>query len=148
MSTVFDSIQRDKRLQEQWLRRVVAFIIDAIIVGIVFGILMFLLTFGVFKFDMFSWLLIGSFLSGVLILLYSALLESLRGATFGKELLKLRVTHRQGKLDIAKALIRNVSKLWWLFLLLDILIAFFTAGNDPKQRWLDRITETTVESTK
>ena len=136
--STFDLIGRDKGLQEQWLRRFVALIIDAIIIAVVVWVLSILKGF----FWFFGW----SFLFGVLLLIYSALLESMRGATIGKELVKLRIVSHQGNMDIGKALMRNISKIHVLLLLLDFLIGFFTPGNDPKQRWLDRIVNTTVEN--
>ena len=139
MTMAFDYIQRDKRLQEHWLRRLVAFIIDAIIVAIIVWILTFFIII-----RGFAWFFGWSFISGVFLLLYSSILEALRGATLGKELLKLRAMNRQGNMDIGKALMRNISKIFWLILLLDVLIAFFTEG-EPKQRFMDRIANTTVD---
>ena len=144
MTTAFDRLQSDKQLQEHWLRRVVAFIIDAIIIYIVFWILTFWISFGFLFFGSFAWLFLDSFLWGAIFLLYSGILEGIRGATIGKELLKLRVIKRAGSMDIGKGLVRNVSKIHWLFILLDLLLGFFTPG-EPRQRYLDRITDTIVE---
>jgi ribosomal protein S27AE len=40
-------------------------------------------------------------------------------------------------------MIRNVSKIYWIFLLIDLLVGGLTQG-DPRQRFLDRIARTTV----
>ncbi len=146
MSTAFELIQQDKRLQEHWFRRLVAIIIDAIIIGIFMGIISLIIGVGVNWFGFSPKLLLWSSVSGVIFFLYSAFFEGLRGATIGKMLLKLEVVSvsSAGPMDITKALMRNLSKIHGLLLLLDVIIAFLTDGK-PKQRYLDRFAHTTVE---
>ncbi len=146
MSTAFELIQQDKRLQEHWLRRLVAIIIDVIIIGIFMGIISFIIGFGVYWFGFSLKSLLWSSVSGVIFFLYSAFFEGFRGATIGKMLLKLEVVSvsRAGPMDITKALMRNLSKIHGVLLLLDVIIAFLTDG-EPKQRYLDRIANTTAE---
>ena len=143
MSTPVDQFQKDKRLQEHWIRRFVAIVIDIIIIYSVVWVIMLVISFAmVFSYRnpfFFSWW----FLPWVIILLYSSFLEGTSGATIGKKVLRLKVVTLREKLNMRKALIRNISKIFFLLLLLDVLLAFFTAG-DPRQRYLDRIAETTV----
>ena len=143
MATPVDHLQRDKRLQEHWVRRVVAFIIDWIIIWVVLWVLSLFLFFGAFGLFGFGWFFMWSFFGGVLFFLYAGFLEGTRGATIGKALLRLRVVSFYGNMDIGKGFIRNVTKIFWLFLLLDLLLAFFTSG-EPRQRYMDRISNTTV----
>ncbi len=144
MANTIDLIQRDKKLQEHWLRRVVAFIIDYIIIAIIVWVFSIFLFSFLFIFIPYFWWFTGWLIAGGILLLYAGIFEGIRGATFGKELLKMRVINRNGKMDIEKGLMRNISKIFWFFLLLDLIIALITDG-EPKQRYLDRITNTTVE---
>ena len=48
-----------------------------------------------------------------------------------------------GKVTTEKAFIRNISKIFWPFLILDWLIGIATAG-DKRQKYTDRIAGTTV----
>ena len=146
MATPFDQLTKDRRLQEHWLRRLVAYIIDMVIIWVIIWIIAFAVTFGHMwywytgYFIFFTW----SFISGIVVLLYTGILEGMRGTTIGKHLMKLKVVSRRSRMDIGKGLMRNVSKIFWVFLLIDILIALLTAGG-PRQRFLDRIIDTTVE---
>jgi len=70
-------------------------------------------------------------------------LEGLTGATLGKRFFNLQVVSTEGRVDFIKALIRNVSKIHILILLIDWVAGFITEG-DPRQRFLDRIADTTV----
>ena len=143
MAIPADQLTRDRGLQEHWIRRFVAFIIDAIIIWVSLAVISFVIFFSVVFFgDVFGFLGWG-LISGVIFLLYSAFLEGTRGATLGKELLKLKVVYKRGQMNIAKALVRNISKIHWILLLIDLILGFITTG-DPRQRYLDRIAETTV----
>ncbi|WP_455392128.1 RDD family protein [[Eubacterium] cellulosolvens] len=146
MSTPIDHLQRDRRLQEHWLRRIVAIIIDYVIIWVIVWIITFAVAFSMFVFGGFGFFFGGSFLTGIILLFYSAFLEGTRGATIGKSLLRLRVVCNRGPMNIGKALLRNVSKIHWIILLIDLILAFLTAG-DPRQRYLDRIVNTTVIDT-
>jgi uncharacterized RDD family membrane protein YckC len=143
MSTPADQLAKDRGLQEHWIRRFVAFIIDAIIIWVIIGIISFVIFFSVIFlgdfFGFFGW----SFVSGVILLFYSAFLEGTRGSTIGKDLLKLKVVYNRGKMDVGKAFVRNISKIHGILLLIDLILGFLTTG-DPRQRYLDRIAETKV----
>jgi uncharacterized RDD family membrane protein YckC len=135
-----------------WLIRLVAFIIDSIIIGIIAAIIYFVvilavITSGVF----FLWgpiLLLGLIL-GILELLYFMFMDSSYGATLGKRILGLQVqTVNGGKVSFDKAFIRNVSKIFWLFLLIDWILGVATPGPDSRQKYTDRIAGTTVVSAR
>jgi uncharacterized RDD family membrane protein YckC len=143
MSTPVDQFQRDKRLQEHWIRRFVAIIIDIIIIWAIAWVIMLVLAFSTVFFYRYHFFFSWWFLPWVIFLLYASFLEGTTGSTIGKKLLRLKVVPLREKLDMRKALIRNISKIFFLLLLLDVLLAFFTAG-DPRQRYLDRIAETCV----
>ena len=139
-----------------WIYRLIALIIDSIIAGIPAAIIYYLLLVPLF----WSYSIIGiayvaapwwagvfllPFIYGIVLVLYSAILEvSWGGATIGKKLLGLQVQSANGgKVAFDKAFIRNISKIYWLLLLLDWLLAIVTPGN-KRQKYTDRIAGTTV----
>jgi uncharacterized RDD family membrane protein YckC len=136
-----------------WLLRLVAFIIDSIIIGIVAGIIW---AFAILSFlASGNWLLLwGSylvfpFLLGVLELLYFMFMEASYGATLGKRVLGLQVQMVNGsKVTFDKAFIRNISKIYWLLLLLDWILGVAIPGHDQRQKYTDRIAGTTVISVR
>jgi len=138
-----------------WVLRFIALIIDSIILGIVAWILSsFVLVSLLFSGAAYSlWLAYGNFLIlplilGILQVFYFAILEVAWGGTIGKRLLGLKVQLTNGnKITIDKALIRNISKIYWLLLLLDWIIALVTPGADRRQKYSDRIAGTTVVQT-
>ena len=147
------------------ISRIIAYIIDAIIVGLVIGILSAaIMLLGVFSFGsitgdggggflpvaIFGPAYIGlSFGSFILQLLYFTYLESEEGggATIGKKILDLKVVDRTGrKVDMKDSFIRNIARLIWslpcvgfLLLLLDVYLI-----HDSEQRIGDRLANTYV----
>jgi uncharacterized RDD family membrane protein YckC len=134
-----------------WLLRLVAFIIDSIILGIVAAILFFvlfipLLFVGAFAGLWATWgyALLLPFVIGILSVLYFLILEVSWGGTLGKRILGLQVqTVKGGKVTFGQSFIRNISKIFWVFLLLDWIIGIATPG-DKHQKYTDRIAGTTV----
>ncbi|HYM39220.1 MAG TPA: RDD family protein [Thermoplasmata archaeon] len=137
MPTAFDLIGHNAALQEHWIRRLIAAIIDGILLSIILFIFNF--AFAVFLWGIFLWPLFG----GVLWWLYSTIFEGTIGATIGKKLVSLQVVAVDGLMDLPRAMIRNVSKVYWIIFLIDLLLGAATEG-DPRQRYLDRIARTTV----
>ena len=135
-----------------WVLRFIALIIDSIILGIVAWILSsFVLVSLLFSGAAYSiWLGYGNFLIlplilGILEVLYFAILEVAWGGTIGKRLMGLTVQMTNGnKITLDKAFIRNISKIYWLLLLLDWIIALVTPGADRRQKYSDRMAGTTV----
>lgn len=78
----------------------------------------------------------------LIIIGYFTYFESKNGATVGKNILKIKVVADEGQMDYKKALIRNLSKILWIPLILDVLIGLI-AGNS-KLRYLDKIAGTDV----
>jgi len=145
--SAFEKLGADRPLQDHWLRRLIAGIVDSTIIGIVSSIISVLLALpaliltGEFIFGTFS------FLSGILLFLYASFMESSMGATIGKQIMNLKVTTTQGNVaSLDKTLIRNISKIHWLLWLVDTLIGMALVG-DPHQKYSDRFVGTTVVST-
>lgn len=138
--------EKDPRLQEHWIRRAVAYVIDSIIVFIATAILLAIALFPIFIanpssfFNLFSF----PFAMGLLYILYFTIAETMYGATIGKSLLGLKVvTKTDGKPSFEKAFIRNVSKIHGVLLLLDLIGGLITS-KDLHQKYTDRIANTTV----
>jgi uncharacterized RDD family membrane protein YckC len=133
-----------------WLIRLIAFVIDSIIIAIPTAIIWVIIGIAI-VFSPASFLavygisLLFPFIFGIIEVLYFAFLDSYWGATIGKRVLGLQVqTVSGGKVPFDKAFIRNISKIYWLFLLIDWIIGVATAGPDRRQKWTDRIAGTTV----
>jgi len=137
MPTAFDLIGHNAALQEHWIRRLFAYVIDSILVLVV--VVLLNVPFLVFNWGWLLW----PFLWGLVMWLYAGFLEGSTGTTIGKKLLALRVVAIDAQMDISKGFVRNVSKIHWVVLLLDLLLGAATQG-DPRQRYVDRITRTTV----
>jgi uncharacterized RDD family membrane protein YckC len=131
-----------------WLLRLIAYIIDGVIIAIIVGILwviLFLpfLLVGAF-FASWGWTLVFPFVVGLLMVLYFLYAEVNWGGTLGKRILGLRVqTVKGGNITYGQSFIRNISKIHPLLLLLDWLIGIVTPG-DKRQKYSDRMAGTVV----
>jgi uncharacterized RDD family membrane protein YckC len=133
-----------------WLYRFLALVIDSIIIAIPVYIIWNFVFWSLFwsgawwMIGFGSWLILPFFL-GLIEVLYFAILEVSWGATIGKRILGLQVQTLKGdKVNFSQAFIRNISKIYWIFLLLDWLIAIVTSGADRRQKYTDRMAGTTV----
>jgi uncharacterized RDD family membrane protein YckC len=129
-----------------WLLRLIAYVVDWFIVGIIVGIL-WLLVFLPFLFvgaiagffNAWGWWTVFPFVVGLLMVLYVLYAEVSWGGTLGKRILGLRVqTVSGGRITYSQSFIRNISKIHPLLLLLDWLIGIATPG-DRRQKYSDRI---------
>ena len=135
--------------------RIIALIIDSIIVGIITWILAsiilvpLILTGAFYTFWLgYGYTLLFPFFLGILEVLYFVILEVAWGGTIGKRLMGLTVQMTNGnRVTLDKSFIRNISKIYWLLLLLDWLVALVTSGADRRQKYTDRIAATTLVQT-
>jgi uncharacterized RDD family membrane protein YckC len=135
MVTGFDYLSQDKMLQEHWLKRFVAVVIDFAIVytpiwliGAVLG---------------YPYMFPG-FFSGVALFAYSFLFESSVGGTIGKMVLRMKAVPLHGSMTPSQALVRNISKVFPLFLFLDWIVGMAVDTKDPRQKWMDQVAHTSV----
>ncbi len=143
----FDIIGSNKALQDHWVRRILAIIIDTIIVYfpliILFNIIL-IVTLNTWGWFWWGWL--WPLLYGFIFFLYFIVLETFIGATIGKKLMSLRVVTTTGQpLGIGPVFVRNISKivvLHWL----DMIFGLITDG-DPRQKFTDRVMNVTVTRT-
>jgi len=88
--------------------------------------------------------LASPFFVGLLSVLYFSFLESYYGWTYGKRIMNLTTGKLRGeKLPLDAAFIRNISKIYWIFILIDVIVGLASPG-DPHQKASDRIAGTTV----
>jgi uncharacterized RDD family membrane protein YckC len=135
MVTGFDYLSKDSALQQHWLRRIVAIIIDSIIIYAPVSVL--------FRFAGMSWLFPWWF-AGAILFLYAALFDLVIGGTVGKMLLRLKAVPVSGKMTGPQALMRNVSKIFVPLLLLDWIVGMAMDTQDPRQKLTDRLAHTSV----
>ena len=144
---VVQKFEKDTNLQNHWIKRLIAYIIDSVIVGVTTSILLMVALFPFFISNPFGFFNIFSFpfATGLLGVIYFTLLESFRDATFGKGFMNLKVATKAGeKPTFEKAFIRNISKIHPVLLLLDVIGGVITS-TDLHQKYSDRIADTTVE---
>ncbi len=146
--SAFDKIGTDRMLQDHWLRRLIAGIIDWVIIWVVTQIILFLIAIPALVLGVLpAFVGFSSLLQGVLFFLYAWFMESSRGSTFGKQIMNLKVTTLQGGLPSPdKAALINISKINPILWLIDTLIGMALPG-DPHQKYSDRWMRTTVVST-
>ena len=136
MHTGFDLIAHDRALQHHWLRRLLAFFFDVVLVFLPVWIFLVLM-----KSE--SPLTVG-LLSGTALYLYCAFMEGAFRKTVGKSIMNLEVRSTEGFMTAGKALVRNIPKFfWYIFPLIDTVLGMATHG-DPRQRFVDRVAKTTV----
>jgi uncharacterized RDD family membrane protein YckC len=137
--TAAERIMSESSLQQHWVKRIIAIVVDSIIVGIATAILGLLTDIA----GIFNWLSFP-FVMGLLYVLYFTITESVYGYTIGKRMVNLRVETTDGrKPGLQSAFVRNISKIHFLFLILDTIGGFFTS-KDHHQKYIDQIAHTTV----
>jgi hypothetical protein len=136
MVTGFDLLGHSKSIRDLWARRVVAFVVDFILVTFpLWIVLQFLPDVNIAMFGL---------LSGLGLFTYSSLFETYLGKTPGKELMSLRVESTTESMNLVAGMLRNVAKFfWYIFPLIDTLLGLATDG-DPRQRLTDRVANTLV----
>ena len=145
-------------VKEQFLptslwKRVIAFLIDSIVISLVITYpFQGLLDIGAesisgsFRMLMSnitptSQLMMVLLASAVLVLAYWSVLESRFSQSIGKMVMKIKVRSTKGNLTFRQALMRNVSKISTLLLVLDCLFMIFTKRH---QRYMEKVSETEV----
>lgn len=156
--TTLELLGHDKNVQNHWARRLVAIIIDSAIISAALGIIALFVsvsflvgfrltptvTFSVWWGAWWGFWFDGGL--GVVLFLYFFLAEGLYARTIGKEIMGLRVERIDGKhVDFRSSFVRNISKIYWALLLVDVLVGMGTHG-EASQKWSDRFIGTKVEA--
>ena len=149
----FDVLFRDFRLQSFWSLRLIAYMLDLFIISVL-GFLLSVfayvpLLFGSLLGRNWAWtgVWVAPFYLGLAQIIYSVLTEYFYGATFGKQILGLKVVNRKNmRPGIISVTIRNLSKAHWVLLLIDFIAGIFQSV-DPRDKYLERVSGTYVFNT-
>lgn len=148
--TGFHKLRHDFDAQSLWVLRLAAYVVDTAVVAVV-GLLLVLLAYvplmvgSVFS-GQWSWRGVWQipFFIGAGQVVYFTVMESLQGASLGKQLMGLRVQAVDGgHPSVSSALTRNLSKVHGALLLLDVLLGLLI-GDDPRDRFTDTLANTYV----
>ncbi len=130
-------------MQNLWGKRFAALLIDFLIIMIiiwVFSAIVYPLIANVNIYEILNYWLI---VTALFIIGYFTYFEGKYSTTPGKNVMKIEVIADDGEMDYQKALIRNLSKILWVPLIVDIIIGY-AAGNS-KLRYLDKVAGTDVK---
>ena len=144
----FETLTKDQKAQEYWLWRFVAFVVDAVIVYIVLAVLTALIALpALFSggTNLFGVVFGGlAFLWGIIFVLYFMFTEASSGASLGKRIFHLRVVSRtNSNPTYGEAFVRNISKIYWLLLLLDVIVGL-AISRDYQEKYTDHLMGTKV----
>ena len=129
-------------MQGLWGKRLVALIIDMVFITLFLWVVIALIYPLIALANIFSILSFWIILAAIVIIGYFTYLEGYYGESLGKNIMKLRVRALTGKMDYRKAFIRNLSKILWIPLIVDLIIGF--AFGSPRERYLSRLAKTEV----
>jgi uncharacterized RDD family membrane protein YckC len=129
-------------MQNLWSKRFTALIIDALLITLIIWVLSALLYPLIAIADGFSVLNYWLLVTVISIITYFTYLEGSSSKTLGKNLMKIKVISNENKMDYKKAFIRNLSKILWIPLILDVLVSY--VSNSSKLRYLDEVAGTNV----
>ena len=144
-----DSVIKEPAAQEYWVRRVVAYVIDAIVVYLVLGILAVVYAlpyFFIAGISAMAAMFVGilSLVAGIVLVLYFAFFETWAGTSLGKRTMGLAVKSKSGtNPNLVQAFIRNMSKIYWILLFLDIIVGL-AISKEYTQKVSDRFAGTSV----
>ena len=143
-----DALMKDSNDQSYWLKRLIAIIIDGVIIGVVVTIIAVFVTVPFFHsggLAPYAFFFSGfAILVGILLILYFPLMETTYGATIGKQAMKLKVVSKTGsRPTFGEAFVRNISKIYWLLLLLDVIVGLATTKG-YQQKYSDYLMGTFV----
>ena len=124
-------------------RRVIAYILDFFVVSAFMWIVSYLCYFLMNPYETFAVYQFFPIVLPILILVYFIVLEKSKGATVGKALMYLEVRSRNGaRINWAQAIIRNLSKIYWVPIIFDWLIGKLLGAKN--NRFLGSLTKTVV----
>ncbi len=138
MATGVDMVLEDREAQEFWLRRLIAFIIDAVIIYVPIEIISSY-AWSIGYYNQAPWLL-----GGFLLVAYSALFEAELGYTIGKRIMDLEVVSLDPRpYDMKRGLQRNITKIHPALLVIDLFGGLLQEGRS-NMRYIDIVIDTEV----
>ena len=114
-------------------KRTLAYLVDWFVISSILSILAQVLAIVIIPNSLFIVYNYFIFLLPVFIIFYFVLLEKNKGTTIGKDILDLKVVSEDGtNISYKQAIIRNLSKLYWIPIILDFIIARFASDSDER----------------
>jgi uncharacterized RDD family membrane protein YckC len=144
-----DEVMKEPGAQSYWLRRIFAFVIDVIIVVVILVVVAVFTAIPAFVLSGAAGLTsifagFFSIVSGIILFLYFIVAEVTRGATVGKGAFHLKVVGPEGgNPTLTQSLVRNISKIYWVLLLLDVVVGLATS-KQYTQKFSDKVVGTSV----
>lgn len=129
-------------MQNFWSRRFAALIIDMVILTLLLWIVTAITYPLIAAANVFVVLNYWPLLAAFLIIGYFTYMEGKESVTLGKIVMKLRVNSVDGNMNYKKAFLRNLSKILWIPLILDVILGFVSGSSND--RYLDGISKTFV----
>ncbi len=129
-----------------WGKRFVALIVDFLIITLLLWVIVAVIYPVIVLLNLFVLFNIWVPLAAIMIVIYFTYFEGKYGTTPGKNVMKLKVRATKGEIGYSKALIRNLSKILWVPLVVDVIVGF--AMGKPRERYLDRLAKTEVVKTE
>ena len=129
-------------MENLWRKRFIALLIDIIVILLIVWVLSAFIYPLIAMVDMYEILNYWLILTVLIIMGYFTYLEGKFGTTLGKNIIRIKVVADNGDMNYRKAFLRNLSKILWFPLIVDI-IAGYATGNS-KIRYLDKIAGTNV----
>ena len=127
-----------------WGRRFVALIFDGIILTLMMWILSSLIYPLIVATSTFTVLNYWLLMAALIIITYFTYMEGKNGTTLGKSLMGLRVETSTGEMNYRIAFVRNLSKVLWVPLIIDLILGFLFG--DSNDRYLNQVSNTWVEA--
>ena len=128
-----------------WKKRFIALIVDFLIITLLLWVIVAVIYPVIALLNLFALFYIWVPIAAILIVAYFTYFEGKYCTTPGKNIRKLKIHSKEGKMTYKTALIRNLSKILWLPLILDVIVGF--AMGKPRERYLDRLDKTEVIKT-
>ena len=144
-----DSVIKEPVAQEFWMRRIIAFAIDAVIVYVILLVLAIAFALPFFTIGTVARMAamitgVLSLVAGVVLVIYFSFFETYAGSSFGKRAMGLVVRSKTGgNPTLVEAFARNISKIYWVLLFLDIIFGLATS-KEYTQKLSDRFVGTYV----
>jgi len=129
-------------MEKLWGKRFLALFIDALVITLISWIFTALIYPLIAVANIFGILNYWLVLTALVIIGYFTFLEGKYSTTLGKNIAKMKVIADDGNMNFSKAFKRNLSKILWFPLIIDVL-AGFVVGNS-RIRYLDKFAKTDV----
>lgn len=129
-----------------WKKRFLALIVDFLIITLLLWVLAAVIYPVIAALNLFALFIIWIPIAAILIAAYFTYFEGKYSTTPGKNLMKFKVRTKEGEMTYRTALIRNLSKILWLPLIVDVIVGF--AMGKPREKYLDRLAKTEVIKTE